>query len=158
MDSMTSPTEPARRRFGLSLVGLARRWRRTLDDRLAAAGLTDATWAPLVHLQEHGDGICQKDLAALVGLDGSSLVRLLDILAAQEMIERRPDENDRRAKRIFLTDAGRRAVATIRKRLTVIEDEMMVDLDDEGIAAMLTAFERIEARLQRMRDDRDQPT
>ncbi|MGG2362798.1 MarR family transcriptional regulator, partial [Salmonella enterica] len=55
-----------RARFGLEFALLARRWRRTLDFRLAEAGLTDATWAPLVHLHESGDGISQKALAALV--------------------------------------------------------------------------------------------
>ena len=92
---------------------LARQWRRTLDKSFEEAGLTDATWAPLLHLQETGDGISQKDLAVLVGIDGSSLVRLLDILAHKGLIERQIDKDDRRARLIFLTKAGRNAVKEI---------------------------------------------
>ncbi|MGO4611814.1 MarR family transcriptional regulator, partial [Variovorax sp. 2RAF20] len=77
-------------RIGIRLVGLARRWRQALDARLSSAGLSDATWAPLIHLHELGGGISQSELAAAVGLDGSSLVRLLDILVEQALIERRP--------------------------------------------------------------------
>ncbi|WP_410859550.1 MarR family winged helix-turn-helix transcriptional regulator, partial [Paraburkholderia sp. SIMBA_054] len=56
--------------------------------------MTDATWVPLVHLHQTGGGLTQKELAALVGIDGSSLVRLLDILCRQGLAERRVDERD----------------------------------------------------------------
>ena len=102
-----TPPAPARLRFGIKFVLLARRWRQALDQRLAEVGLSDATWAPLVHLWESGGGISQKDLAALVGIDGSSLVRLLDILAGRGLVERRMDPADRRTRLVFLTEAGR---------------------------------------------------
>ena len=55
-----------RSRFGIRFSLLARRWRRALDAHLVAAGLTDATWVPLVHLEETGGGLTQtsQDLAA----------------------------------------------------------------------------------------------
>src|SRR3546814_7214069 len=92
-----------RSRFGIRFSLLARRWRQVLDAHLATAGLSDATWIPLVHLSETGGGITQKELAALVGIDGSSLVRLLDILCRKGLVERRADESDGRARRIHLT-------------------------------------------------------
>ena len=58
-----SPTSP-RSRFGFAFVLLARRWRRLLDRRIAALGLTDATWTPLIHLQMAGDGISQTENAS----------------------------------------------------------------------------------------------
>ncbi len=136
-----------RRRIGIRLVGLARRWRQALDARLSSAGLSDATWAPLVHLRELGDGISQSQLAAAVGLDGSSLVRLLDILVEQGLIERRPHAGDRRIKLVYLTPDGRRALTSIRKRLVAIEDELLADLDEEDASALLLAFEKIDARI-----------
>ncbi|MGO4392336.1 MarR family winged helix-turn-helix transcriptional regulator [Variovorax sp. M-6] len=134
-------------RIGIRLVGLARRWRQALDARLSSAGLSDATWAPLIHLHELGGGISQSELAAAVGLDGSSLVRLLDILVEQALIERRPHAVDRRVKLVHLTAAGRRTVASIRKRLRIIESELLADVDDHEAEAMLRAFEKIEARI-----------
>ena len=87
---IAAPITP-RSRFGIRFALLARRWRQSLDAHLAEAGLSDATWVPLVHLHESGGGITQKDLAALVGIDSSSLVRLLDILCRQGLAERRVD-------------------------------------------------------------------
>ncbi|MFC3569129.1 MarR family transcriptional regulator [Paracoccus sp. TOH] len=141
-----NPSSP-RFRFGIRFSLLARRWRRAIDAHLAAAGLTDATWVPLIHLQETGGGITQKELALLVGVDGSSLVRVLDILARQGLVERRPDASDGRARLIHLTDLGRQRVAEIRRTLAAGEDELLADLSDAEIAAMLGHFDRIEQRL-----------
>ncbi len=136
-----------RHRIGIRLVGLARRWRKALDARLSSAGLSDATWAPLIHLHELGDGISQSELATAVGLDGSSLVRLLDLLVEQGLIERRPHASDRRIRLVQLTPAGRRTVASIRKRLGSIEIELLSDVHPDDAQAMLRAFDCIEARI-----------
>lgn len=141
-------TDPCHR-IGIRLVGLARRWRQALDARLSASGLSDATWAPLMHLHELGsdNDVSQSTLAAAVGLDGSSLVRLLDILVERGLIERRPHPEDRRVKLVHLTPAGRRTVATLRKQLQAIESELLADIGEQDALAMLRAFERIEARI-----------
>lgn len=139
--------QDARRILGIRLVGLARRWRHYLDAQLSISGLSDATWAPLMHLHRAGDGVLQKDLAARLGLDVSSLVRLLDILEAQHLVERRPDPLDRRAKQLFLTSAGHEQVALINRMIAPLEDDLLQDLDQAEIEAMLRGFERIENRL-----------
>ncbi|EJE52247.1 transcriptional regulator [Acidovorax sp. CF316] len=138
-----------RHRIGIRLVGLARRWRQALDARLSASGLSDATWAPLMHLHELGSDsdVSQSALAAAVGLDGSSLVRLLDILVERGLIERRPHPEDRRVKLVHLTPAGRRTVATLRKQLQAIESELLADIGEQDAQTLLRAFERIEARI-----------
>lgn len=133
--------------FGIRFSLLARRWRQVLDAYLAAAGLTDATWIPLVHLHETGGGITQKELAALVGIDGSSLVRLIDILSRQGLVERRVDEADGRVRLVYLTPAGHSRVAEIRQELTKGEADMLTDLSDADIAVMLQYFGRIDQRL-----------
>jgi MarR family transcriptional regulator for hemolysin len=145
---MTDTTDNPRARFGVRFSMLARRWRRALDAHLVASGLSDATWVPLVHLHELGDGVTQKQLAARVGLDGSSLVRLLDILSRQGLLERRTDASDARARLVFLTDAGRERVAEIRKALVEAEAEILQDISDAELASMLTHFSLIEERLQ----------
>lgn len=145
---MTDPQDFPRARFGVRFSMLARRWRRALDAHLVASGLSDATWVPLVHLHELGDGVTQKQLAARVGLDGSSLVRLLDILSRQGLLERRTDTSDARARLVFLTDAGRERVAEIRKALVEAEAEMLQDISDAELASMLEHFSLIEGRLQ----------
>jgi len=138
---------PLRDRFGLQFSLFARQWRRVIYTRLEASGLTDATWSPLVHLAAHGDGVTQKELAALVGIDGSTLVRLLDILAGKDLIERRTDETDRRAKKIYLTEKGRTAVRDIRIELNRTESEFLAGISDQELALVLDVLARIAPHL-----------
>lgn len=152
---MENQEQLPRFRFGLQLSLLARQWRRAIEKRLEEAGLTDATWSPLVHLSVAGDGITQKDLASLVGIDGSTLVRLLDILSDKGLIERRTGKSDRRAKQLFLTAAGRTAVSEIRSQLNAAEAELLKEIGDEEIATVLDVLMRIAARLEQFQEDRE---
>ncbi len=138
---------PDRARFGVTFSLLARRWRRLIEAHLATTGLTDATWLPLVHLDATGGGLTQKELAALVGVDGSSLVRVLDILERDGLIERRRDAADGRARLIHLTESGETRVAEIQTALKTAETTMLVDLSDADLGVMLENFRAIDRRM-----------
>ena len=60
---MSFADAPSRDRLGFLMVTLTRQWRRFVEEQLAANGLTDATWTPLLHLRAWGDGVTQKALA-----------------------------------------------------------------------------------------------
>ena len=144
---MTKLPLSKRARFGLRFSMLARRWRRQLDTHLGDIGMTDATWVPLVHLQETGGGITQKALALLVGVDGSSLVRIIDILSRDGLVERRTDPSDGRARLVHLTDLGHERAAAIRAELANAETAILADLTDDEIETMTALIGRIDARL-----------
>jgi len=134
--------------FGGAVVVFARRWRMFIDEKLAESGLTDASWTPLIYLHRLGDGMLQKELAAASGLDESSLVRLIDILSKRGLLERRIDPGDRRARRLFLTDKGRKTAFAIREQLVTLEKELLADFSDTDIAAVLRVCERVEDRIE----------
>jgi MarR family transcriptional regulator for hemolysin len=113
---------------------LTRRWRQVLDNEFNAAGLTDATWRPLLHLNLLGDGVRQKDLAASVGIEGPSLVRLIDTLVIKGLIQRSEDGTDRRAKLLCLTPEGQLIVARIKEIVAPLENELLVSFSDSDIA------------------------
>ena len=148
---MPKNTEPARARLGFALVTMVRRWRSQVENQLTASGLTDATWMPLLHLRASGDGVTQKDLAQRVGLDGSSLVRLLDILESRGWVERRTSDTDRRSKRIFLTEAGHATVQQLRKTMLAVEYQLIQDLSDTEVSALLGSVAKIDQRLAQLR-------
>lgn len=148
-------TQSDRDSFGFLFVTLARRWRRALDHELATSGLSDASWSPLIHLSLSGDGVSQTELAARAGLDTSSLVRLLDRLEQRGLVERRVDPTDRRARRIHLTPQANAEIARIRNGLAAIEAEMLADLTDADMAAIVTTFARIAARIDGLQSTGD---
>ena len=92
--------------FGALVSRAARQWRRAVDRRLHPFGLSEATWLPLIYLARAAGPMRQKELAAALTLDGSSVARLLDALEASCLIERGEEDTDRRAKLTTITAQG----------------------------------------------------
>src|SRR6516165_10781411 len=108
------------REFAFLLNDVARMLRTCFDDRAEQFGITRGQWAVLARLDRF-EGLKQSELAEMLDLQPISLTRLLDRLCANGLIERRPDPNDRRAKRLFLTDAAR----PVLEQLGVLGEEVM---------------------------------
>ena len=131
--------------FGFNVARLARRLRQAVDAELQTFGLTDATWRPLAYVGRLGGGVRQKELATALGIEGPSLVRLLDNLERRGLIERREDENDRRARGIHLTRAGRDLAVRVAKVGTEIQARLLSTVppqDLETCQRVLAHFER----------------
>lgn len=137
--------------FGYRLGLLARHWRQEVNDAVKVLDLTEATWRPLLHLHHLGDAVRQKDLAQSLGLDGSSLVRLLDMLEERGLV-RRADGTDRRCKLLTLTEEGRALTERTRAIVTALEEHMLGGLNAAEAATMLDLMERIESRMRHHRE------
>lgn len=137
--------------LGYRLGLLARHWRQEVNDAVKVLDLTEATWRPLLHLHHLGDAVRQKDLARSLGLDGSSLVRLLDMLEERGLV-RRTDGADRRCKLLTLTEEGRALTERTRAVVTALEEHMLGDLNEAEAATMLNVMERIECRMRHGRE------
>jgi DNA-binding MarR family transcriptional regulator len=72
----------------------------------------------------------QLALAQQLGIDRSVLTYLLDDLEGCQLIERRPDPADRRARRIVLTRAGEAMLAKFGKRLEAAEQHALRALNE----------------------------
>jgi MarR family transcriptional regulator for hemolysin len=84
----------------------------------------------------------------MLDLQPITLTRLLDRLCDSGMIERRPDPSDRRAKRLFLTDASRPLI----ERLGDLGEELMttalVGVDRESVERMVTQLATVKENLR----------
>jgi MarR family transcriptional regulator for hemolysin len=133
------------------LSSLARRWRQVLDSEFQSSGLTDATWRPLLHLHRLGDGVRQKDLAASIGIEGPSIVPLIDTLVKKGLIQRSEDVNDRRAKLLCLTTEGHFVVARIQETVTSLENELLSPFSESEILQFGQFIVRLESRVNDVR-------
>ncbi|RYY81786.1 MAG: MarR family transcriptional regulator [Comamonadaceae bacterium] len=109
---MPPATDRIRETFLPLMSQITRQWRRMLDDALKPLGLTQATWLALLSISRAEEPMRQKDLAAGLGLDNSSVVRLLDNLQVAGYVER-AEHADRRAKTIQLTPMGQEVVLQV---------------------------------------------
>jgi len=143
-----SPTPNIRQSFGSRLGNTSRHWRRAVNEQLLPFGLTEATWLPLLYLSRGGTHIRQKDLAETVGIDCSTLVRLVDALDHAGLIERKTDE-DRRAKILCLTPQGRKVVKRVEAVTSKIRQQILADISDEELETTLNVIDRVCAALNR---------
>ena len=93
------------REFAFILNDVARLLRTYADYRAAQFGMTRAQWAVLVRLDLY-EGLNQSELADMLDLQPITLTRLLDKLCDSGLIERRPDPDDLRARRLDLEQGG----------------------------------------------------
>tara|TARA_Y100000780_G_C13440923_1_gene323317 strand:+ start:11 stop:436 length:426 start_codon:yes stop_codon:yes gene_type:complete len=132
-----------RDQFPFAVARVTRRWRKMLDERLKDLGVTQARWSTMVYLEKGGEGLTQRELASLMAIENPTLVRLLDSLEQQGLIERRPCPNDRRARRLHLTNAGRAFMDDLSERAEVLREEMLEGISDEEIECTVKVFQKI---------------
>jgi MarR family transcriptional regulator for hemolysin len=151
---MRNTAEPAfsNKRIG-SLVGLtSRQWRRAVDLRLQKYGLTEATWLPLLRLAQSSAPMRQKDLAAALSLDSSSVVRILKSLEDAVLIERSEDAADRRAKAIAITSLGRSLVRKVEAVSEDVQREVLAGLAQGDVAIARQVLEAVCRALIRLNE------
>jgi DNA-binding MarR family transcriptional regulator len=130
--------EDLSRNFGFIVHDVARLLRTTFDRRVRSLGLTRSQWWVLNHLFRI-DGAIQSELAETLEVEKATLGRLLDRLEEKGWIRREADAQDRRAKRVYLTEevapaikAMRAAAAELRRDalagMSATQRESFVDL------------------------------
>ncbi|MFL0410737.1 MarR family winged helix-turn-helix transcriptional regulator [Microbacterium paludicola] len=73
--------------------------------------------------------LSQRDIAEYLWLDPSQVVSLVDDLQRRGLVTREPDENDRRAKVVVATEAGRRLHRDAARSVAERERETLETLD-----------------------------
>ena len=89
------------------------------------------------------DRLRLTDLAARAGITVQSMGELVDDLQVKGYVERRPDPNDRRAKRIYLTDRGRKNARVAKRATAEVEDRLAELLGEQRYELLRSTLEEI---------------
>jgi DNA-binding MarR family transcriptional regulator len=90
----------------------------------------------------------QTELAEMVGLDKTTMVVALDELEHAGLAERHPSPDDRRARIVLVTEAGKRKVAEAEKVKERVQAEVLCEMSaEEGKALMEALGKLVEGRL-----------
>jgi len=109
-------------------------WRKVADIELKKLNLSEATSTPLWLIYKMGEGLRQRTLAEHLGLEGHSLVRLLDQLEEAGLVVRRDDALARRAKTLYLTDAGRQVGEQVDTMVKHIKNKLLHGVGADQLA------------------------
>jgi DNA-binding MarR family transcriptional regulator len=141
-------------RLGFLVHDVSRLRRRVVDAALKPLGVTRSQWWVLAFLSR-SDGMSQVALADELDLGKVALGQLIDRLEKTGFVERRPDDGDRRVKRVFLTRRSHALIARIRESVGVTEKEIVADIDEADLKATVRALRGMKENLLGMIGEAD---
>lgn len=131
------------------------RLRRTLfDQKMKPLGVTRSQWWVLAQLgrseKTMGEqGMLQTELANILDVGKVTIGGLIDRLEAGGFVKRTPCPNDRRAKRVVVTEAGRK----ILQQMTSVSQELnamiLQGIPKESIAVAESALNQMKQNIMR---------
>lgn len=136
-----------KRQLVAQLVETSRLLRNHIDQRAKGRGTTRAQWIVLFRLRQQ-EGLSQVDLADVLELQPISLVRLLDRLVEQKLLERKPDPADRRANKLYLTAKGRQLVDDLDSLRDEIATDVLTGVPEAAIESTLQTLVDMKPRIK----------
>ncbi len=119
--------------------------------RLDGIELTSAQWRVIVHLNHLG-GPTQSELADSLLIEKAPLGSLLDKMEACGLVERRPDPQDRRAKRVHLMPKALPLISPMEKKAMALREQTAEGLSNEEQQQLTQLLTRLHQNLQNIRN------
>jgi MarR family transcriptional regulator, transcriptional regulator for hemolysin len=132
--------------IGFLISDVSRLLRRNFDKRAQKIGLSRAQWQVLAWLKRN-EGISQTQLADLLEMSPMTLVRLIDRLEMNGLVERRPHPTDRRVYQLFLAGHAHPSLDRLWSMGAETRDEALEGIPQEVEAALLKALAKIRKNL-----------
>ena len=132
-------------RFATALHSTARVWRQALNRRLKHLGISQAGWMTIAAVAKSKTPLSQSELADALGVEGATMVAMIDRLVKAQLVTREPSTTDRRIKHVALTEAGNRIYAKLRAEAEAFRREILAGVDHEQLRAASDLLERLQS-------------
>ena len=142
------PESPIGERFSAAVHNTARGWRLLIDKQLKHLGIGQAGWMTIAMIAKSGEPMSQRALADLVGVEGPSMVSMLDRLEREGLVTRAPSPIDRRVKLVHLTEAGSTLYQQVREQANAVRADLLGDIAPDKLAAATELLELLRARIE----------
>jgi MarR family transcriptional regulator for hemolysin len=127
---------------------MTRRLRARFAERVKSTSQTEARWSALYQLAREPNGLIQTELAERMGIQGPTLVRLLDALEEQKLVSRSATPEDRRAKRVKIEPAGRTVVGDLDKIAAELRDQAFSGIPQDDLLTTIRVLDRLANALE----------
>mgnify|MGYP003831358411 CR=1 FL=1 len=129
----------------LALTG--RLWRTNCTERLKGLNQSEARWSALFVIADAQGGIIQTHLAERLGIQGPTLVRLLDALEKEGLVSRHTVFNDRRANMIALEPKGRATLDVSDDLVARMRSELFAGVTEAELTTTLRVLRHLSHQL-----------
>src|ERR1700733_12320630 len=93
-------------RFSGALHNTSRSWRQAMERRMKLLDTSQASWMTIAIAAKAAAPLSQSELADKLGIEGATMVAMVDRLVSAGLVNREASTTDRRVKRVVLTAAG----------------------------------------------------
>ena len=137
-----------------ALTQAARSMRTVMTRNLTASGLYAGQDGVILALSA-SDGLPAGSLAQKIGVKAPTMTRTIGRMEAQGFVERRPDAEDARLTKVYLTEAGRNSVSEIESSAASCDELATRGFSEKDIRSLVRLLKAIENNLQAGDDDED---
>jgi len=133
-------------RFGILLKHVFYLWHQVINERLRPRGVSHSQWRVVLELSRSPEPMTQSALAAELGVESPTIVRLIDRLADKGWLAREPCPVDRRARYVRLTPRAQRLARDLEVVVGEVRRELLRDLGKTELERCVDALSKIETR------------
>ncbi len=139
--------EDLKLKFTRRIIFLANRWRNRMNEELRKTGQSHARWITLIWIHLLDGRANHRELAERIGVELPTLIRLLNSLEAEGLVERCPiPGRSGRAKTVRLTAAGMPVLAEMNTITERVRAVVLEGVDQSKLAVSMSLFDDLLAK------------
>jgi MarR family transcriptional regulator for hemolysin len=136
-------------RFSNALHSTSRSWRQAVDRKLKYLGVSQASWMTIAIAAKARSPLSQSELADRLGVEGATMVAMIDRLVKAGLVIREASTTDRRVKRVILTPAGVKIYDKVKAEAVALRKELLADTDQKKLLIATELLEGLQGIIDR---------
>ena len=115
-----------------------------MDRRLKDLGVSQASWLTIAVAAKAHSPLSQIELAHRLGVEGATMVAMIDRLVKAGLVERKPLATDRRVKLVVLTRAGKRLHRKVKIEADAFRKELVANVNAKSLLITTELLEQLQ--------------
>jgi MarR family transcriptional regulator for hemolysin len=132
-------------RFSDALHSTSRSWKQAVDRRLKYLGVSQASWMTIAIAAKAESPLSQSELADRLGVEGATMVAMVDRLVKAGLVVREASSTDRRIKRVVLTPAGVAIYDKVKTEADTLRKQLLAKMDAKKLQAATELLDNLRA-------------
>jgi MarR family transcriptional regulator, transcriptional regulator for hemolysin len=130
-------------RFSDALHSTSRSWKQAVDRRLKYLGVSQASWMTIAIAAKAESPLSQSELADRLGVEGATMVAMVDRLVKAGLVARQASSTDRRIKRVVLSAAGVAIYEKVKTEADTLRKQLLSKMDAKKLQAATELLENL---------------
>jgi MarR family transcriptional regulator, transcriptional regulator for hemolysin len=135
-------------RFSNALHSTSRSWRQAVDRKLKYLGVSQASWMTIAMTAKARSPLSQSELADKLGVEGATMVAMIDRLVKAGLVLREASTTDRRVKHVVLTPAGLKIYERVKTEAAALRGDLLANVDQKKLLIATELLESLQGIIE----------